>query len=603
MQRFVTGSRRLRPLRAAAVAATTLIVASVALSGSPAYAIDPPGIDPAAVPPDSPPGPAQPMKQSSYCTEVGVLPGTDFRVQPKYMDMLNLPEAWRFGRGGGVKIAVIDTGVTPHPRLPHLIPGGDYVMAGDGLSDCDAHGTLVASMIGGAPASAEATRCAGAAAAAAGSDQGTTATGAASADDQRGATASADDHAGPCSATVGGAGAGTIRPPPAARTAGSAGIAPASPAGPAAPGAQEPKTPGAANRGHGKTVLPGYSHGGQVVSVDYPRPAAPPPLDPPPAGPTDAFTGIAPDAELISIRQSSQAFSLKDAYTGDEDPQTRQKRDNIFTMARAIVHAANMGARVINISQVMCMSARSLIDAPDLGAAVRYAAVDKDAVIVAAAGDTSQRDCKENPLVDPLHPKDSRDWNGVTTVVTPAWFSDYVLTVGAVDSSGAPMDKLSVAGPWVSIAAPGTDVVGFSPRDDSLVNAIDGPDNSLLVPSGTSFSTAIVSGVAALVRAKYPQLSAHQIINRLIHTARAPSRGVDNQIGYGVVDPVAALTWDVPEGSVLPKDSKSPLNMPPAPTPRNMVPVWVAAGGFGGALLIAGMVFGAATLLRKTGRQ
>jgi membrane-anchored mycosin MYCP len=350
-------------------------------------------------------------------------------------------------------------------------------------------------------------------------------------------------------------------------------------------------------------VLPGYSHGGQVVSVDYPRPAAPPPLDPPPAGPSDAFTGIAPDADLISIRQSSQAFGLKDAYTGDEDPQTRQKRDNIFTMARAIVHAADMGAQVINISQVMCMSARSLIDAPDLGAAVRYAAVDKDAVIVAAAGDTSQRDCKENPLVDPLHPKDSRDWNGVTTVVTPAWFSDYVLTVGAVDSSGAPMDKLSVAGPWVSIAAPGTDVVGFSPRDDSLVNAIDGPDNSLLVPSGTSFSTAIVSGVAALVRAKFPHLSAHQVINRLTHTARAPSRGVDNQIGYGIVDPVAALTWDVPEGSVLPKDSKSPLNMPPAPTPRNMVPVWVAAGGFGGALLIAGIVFGAAMLLRKTGRQ
>src|SRR5277367_3996444 len=158
MQRFVTGSRRLRPLRAAAVAATTLIVASVALSGSPAYAINPPGIDPAAVPPDSPPGPTQPMKQTAYCTDVGVLPGTDFRVQPKYMDMLNLPEAWRFGRGAGVKVAVIDTGVTPHPRLPHLIPGGDYVMAGgDGLSDCDAHGTIVASMIGAAPASGAAT--------------------------------------------------------------------------------------------------------------------------------------------------------------------------------------------------------------------------------------------------------------------------------------------------------------------------------------------------------------------------------------------------------------------------------------------------------------
>lgn len=64
------------------------------------------------------------MKQSSYCTEVGVLPGTNFRLQPKYMDMLNLQEAWQFGRGGGQRVAVIDTGVSPHPRFQHLIPAG-----------------------------------------------------------------------------------------------------------------------------------------------------------------------------------------------------------------------------------------------------------------------------------------------------------------------------------------------------------------------------------------------------------------------------------------------------------------------------------------------
>src|ERR1700757_2664266 len=592
MQRSATGSRKLRPLRAAAVAATTLLVASVSLSGAPAYAINPPGVDPPAVPPDIPPGPSAPMKQSSYCTEVGVLPGTDFRVQPKYMDMLNLSEAWRFGRGAGVRIAVIDTGVTPHPRLPHLVPGGDFVMGGgDGLSDCDAHGTLVASMIGGAPASGEAPGGPG---------------------PRRPVPVPTREPPPPApppqTISVAPPPPQTITlvppPPPSQQDQGPPPPfgAPPPPFG-APPGPQQPKQPGAANRGHGKMVLPGYSRGGQIVSVDYPRPAAPPPLDPPPTGPADAFTGIAPDAELVSIRQSSQAFTLKDAYTGDEDPQTRQKSDNIRTMARAIVHAANLGARVINISQVMCMSARSLIDQPDLGAAVRYAAVDKDAVIVAAAGDTSQRDCKENPVYDPLRPNDPRDWNGVNTVVTPAWFSEYVLTVGAVDSDGSPMDRLSVAGPWVSIAAPGTDVIGLSPRDDSLINAIDGPDNSLLVPAGTSFSTAIVSGVAALVRAKYPQLSAHQIVNRLIRTARAPGRGVDNQIGYGVIDPVAALTWDVPDGSVLPKESGSPLKVPPAPTPRNMTPVWVAAGGLGGALLIAGLVFGAALLMRKTGRQ
>jgi membrane-anchored mycosin MYCP len=576
----------LKPLRAAAVTATTLIVASIALSGSPAYAINPPVIDPAATPANSPPGPPQPMKQNAYCTEVGVLPGTDFRVQPKYMDMLNLPEAWKFGRGAGVKVAVIDTGVTPHPRLPHLIPGGDYVMAGgDGLSDCDAHGTLVASMIAASPGTAGIPGAPG---------------------PRRPPpvpTKEPPPTAPPQTISV-------VPPPPQTIT-----MVPAPPPEPQSEGAPPcpwcppaPKAGEAASHDRGTAVLPKLSSSkhGTVVSVDYPRPAAPPrPLDPPPQpAPSDAYTGIAPDVELISIRQSSQAFGLKDSYTGDEDPQTRQKRDNILTMARAIVHAADMGARVINISEVMCMSARSIIDAPDLGAAVRYAAVDKDAVIVAAAADTSQRDCKQNPLIDPLHPNDSRGWNAVTTVVTPSWYSDYVLTVGAVDSSGAPMEKLSVAGPWVGIAAPGTDVAGLSPRDDSLINAIDGPDNTLLVPSGTSFATAIVSGVTALVRAKYPNLSAHQIIDRLTRTARAPARGVDNQIGYGIIDPVAALTWDVPEGSVLPKDSAKPLAMPPAPAPRNMTPVWVAAGGLGGALVLAGLVFGGAVLMRKTaGRQ
>ena len=76
-----------------------------------------------------------------------------------------------------------------------------------------------------------------------------------------------------------------------------------------------------------------------------------------------------------------------------------------------------------------------------LGAAVRYAAVDKNAVIVAAAGDSSKKDCKQNPNFDPLQPNDPRNWNAVTTVVTPSWFSDYVLTVGAVDADGHPLTQ------------------------------------------------------------------------------------------------------------------------------------------------------------------
>jgi membrane-anchored mycosin MYCP len=366
-------------------------------------------------------------------------------------------------------------------------------------------------------------------------------------------------------------------------------------------------------------TIPSYTRGRQIIAIDNaggPRPLdppKPPPPPPPPAPGPDAYSGIAPDVDIISIRQSSQAFTLKDAYTGDEDPQTRAKADDVETMARAIVHAANMGATVINISNVTCMSARNIIDQRALGAAVRYAAVDKNAVIVAAAGDSSKKDCKQNPIFDPMQPKDPRDWAGVTTVVTPSWFSDYVLTVGSVDTDGRPLTgggqaqgqgSTSIAGPWVGIAAPGIDVIGLSPRDDGLINAIDGPDNTLLVPAGTSFSTAIVSGVAALVREKYPQLSAYQVINRLERTARAPARGVDNQLGYGIVDPVAALTWDVPDGPAKPPQQLSaPLNIPKAAPHRDMVPLWVAAGGLTGALMIGGVVFGIAMFLKRTRKQ
>lgn len=587
MRRSGTGNEKLWCGRVFKATIAAIMFTSGALAGlPPAYAISPPTIDPGALPPDGPPAPVAPMKQNSYCTEVGVLPSTDFRLQPKYMDMLNVPEAWQFGRGAGQKVAVIDTGVTPHPRFPHLIPGGDYVMAGgDGLSDCDAHGTIVASMIGAAPANGAVPLPA----------------------TPRKPVTIPTTEPPPKPSTV------TVSPLPQTVI-----VVPEPPPDINQPGPPEPPQVPSGNHGGGTVTIPSYSGGGQVVTVDsprYPHPLdptpSPAPLIPVPASPApttgplpDAFSGIAPDVDIISIRQSSQAFGLKDAYTGDEDPQTQQKIDDVKTMARAIVHAANMGASVINISDVTCMSARNVIDQRALGAAVRYAAVDKNVVIVAEAGDSNKKDCKQNPIFDPLQPNDPRDWSAVTTVVTPSWFNDYVLTVGAVDSNGQPMTQMSIAGPWVSISAPGTDVVGLSARDDGLINAIDGPDNSLLVPAGTSFSAAIVSGVAALVRAKYPQLSAYQIINRLIRTARPPARGVDNQIGYGVVDPIAALTWDVPDGPAKPpKQLSAPLQLPTMPSARNMVPVWVAAGGLTGALLIAGAVFSTASLMRRSRKE
>ena len=250
------------------------------------------------------------------------------------------------------------------------------------------------------------------------------------------------------------------------------------------------------------------------------------------------------------------------------------------------------------------MSALDVIDQRALGAAIRYAAVDKDVVIVAAAGNTSNKDCKQNPIYNPLQPDDPRDWAGVTTVVTPAWFSDYVLTVGAVDADGNPLADLSLAGPWVSIAAPGTNIESLSARDDGLMNGVEGQDKQLVSPAGTSFSAAIVSGVATLVRQKYPDLTSHQVINRLIRTARPPARGVDNQVGYGIVDPVAAMTYDLPDGDPRPPERiAESLVLPPPPTERDMSGVWIALGGIGAVAVLAAGAVGVAAIVRGRGAQ
>lgn len=56
-----------------------------------------------------------------------------------------------FATGEGITVAVIDTGVSPHPQLRALRGGSDFVTPEepDSLRDCDIHGTAVAGVIAG----------------------------------------------------------------------------------------------------------------------------------------------------------------------------------------------------------------------------------------------------------------------------------------------------------------------------------------------------------------------------------------------------------------------------------------------------------------------
>jgi membrane-anchored mycosin MYCP len=518
-------------------------------------ALAPPVIDPAALPPAETPGPTEEMRQSEACIHPVVIADPDVTQPAPATAALDITQAWQYSTGAGVTVAIIDTGVTPSPRFPALFPGGDYVMGlpNGGLTDCEDHGTVVASIIGAAPAKPV----------------------------DRPPAKPAGAHAGPPPPPVAANPAPTSPPPPSPPAQTVTVIAPPPPPPPAPP---PPPPDGDAP-----------ADGAPAAGSAQPLVAGPPP------GAPDGIAGIAPDARLISIRQSSVAFSP--AHPTPQEQDQHRKAGDVLSLAKAIRTAADQGATVINVSLASCTNAAAPVNQDALGAAVRYAAVDKDAVIVAAAGnqnDPMQPDCGQNPAFNPLNVDDPRDWGGVRTIVSPAWFSDYVLSVAAVTPEGVPMPD-SINGPWVGLAAPGSRIMGLSSENGAAVNASLGRDpgtgNGIW---GTSFSAAYVSGVAALVRAKYPTLSAHQVIRRLTETAHNPAHTVDNQVGYGVVDPVAALTFDVAPGDRKPPEHlTSTLTVPPAPPAPDTRARTVALLGGAGAVLVAAVLGGIVVIRRR----
>ncbi|SNT44503.1 type VII secretion-associated serine protease mycosin [Rhodococcoides kyotonense] len=420
-----------------------------------------PVVDASLLPEPAPPMPPDPTEQRNAC--VPVTSAVDGPALPAAQRTLDFEAVWPITRGAGQLVAVIDTGVTPHARLPGLRPGGDYVYTGDGLSDCDAHGTVVAGLI-------------------------------------------------------------------AARTE-----------------------------------------------------------------PGSGFAGGAPEAQIVSIRQSSNAFQKERTPEEQERPLAENSTGygNVMTMARAVRTAADLGATVINISEVACVPASGGIADGPLGAAIDYAARVKDVVVVAAAGNTGGAgagQCSaQNPLPDPVDPY-ADQWNRTATIATPAWFDDQVLTVGSVDPDGAP-SSFTLAGPWVDVAAPGTAMTSLSPTGHGLTDGTIDNQGNVHPIQGTSFAAPLVSAIAALVRSHRPELTAAQVIERIEATAHKPAEGWNPLIGNGVVDPLAAVTAEVDGMPAIAAAAPVAVAAPALPDPPDLRPrsaaLWGTAGV--GVLLLLGL--------------
>lgn len=160
-----------------------------------------------------------------------------------------------------------------------------------------------------------------------------------------------------------------------------------------------------------------------------------------------------------------------------------------FAGFEAIVYAADHGCRVINMSwgspggysrfeQDVCS----------------YAAINRDVVLIAAAGNT---------------PAD--------LLFYPASY-DHVLCVSATDATDA---KASFAtySRRVDLVAPGVNITNTYGRP--ATTAAGPADADYWYGSGTSFATPQVAGAAALVRARFPQFTAEQVLAQLRRSADA----------------------------------------------------------------------------------
>ena len=168
-------------------------------------------------------------------------------------------------------------------------------------------------------------------------------------------------------------------------------------------------------------------------------------------------------------------------------------------IAGAITYAADQGVRVINIS-IVGSSASSTLQS-----AVNYA-WSKGAVIFASAGN--------NSTSSPMYPA------ACTNVVS----------VSATDVNGA-FASFSNFGSWIDLSAPGNNI---------LTTTMGGGYGYWY---GTSFSSPIAAGVAALVLSLKPALSNSALVSLLEQNSDdlgAP--GWDPYFGYGQVDAYKAVT-------------------------------------------------------------
>jgi Subtilase family len=219
----------------------------------------------------------------------------------------------------------------------------------------------------------------------------------------------------------------------------------------------------------------------------------------------DGVMGIAPEAKILSIRVIPDKGDPGYRAYNDEPEQTIQDE-----LAEGIMTAVKDHAQVISMS--IGYSAPSGV----VRNAITYA-YQHGTVLVASSGNSGGND--------------TRHGNGSPGLAPVSFPAEYpgVLGVGAVTIAGT-QASFSSGNLSVRVAAPGKGVPA------------QGRNGSYYTVDGTSPACALVAGVAALLKSRYPKISPALVTEALTATAQqTPAGSYDVNTGFGIVDAGAAL--------------------------------------------------------------
>lgn len=288
---------------------------------------------------------------------------------------------------------------------------------------------------------------------------------------------------------------------------------------------------------------PPHEHGTYISTIIGGRGSGP--------GHDQGIIGVAPKVHILSVR-----VILDDQEPGFEAYNTKTRFAN--AIGRGIYYAVAHGAKVIN------MSLGSAQPTGYLRSAVGYA-LRKGVVVVASAGNGGSG-------------------SGFAPYIYPASFSG-VISVAAVTGSGK-RASFSEQNASVVLSAPGVGVVG----DVNSTEFVDG--------DGTSPAAAVASGVAALIKSKYPALSPALVEQAMVEsTTHRPKGGYNVDTGFGEIDASAALAAAGRLAAAHPAPGlPDSARFASAPGPIQVTRHNTGAIAAYGAVGVAGLVFAVAAL-------